>query len=229
MGIVIGLKSEQYPILSDLLEVVQEELYIDSNTKEIRKDISDFHLEILEKININLRNLIDTYGKMFNGHSTIENFMDEKLKIKGSAIWSASIHYNTDNIHVHIAVVEPNPTRERGSLKPKTFISMKSKAVNEILNMSRQYKKINKFIREDIIKNREEKLFVFILCLFFISYLLSDLVHVYLRTIWNIFSLVLGVILSMHSPNNPKKKIYNSVYYTLKRKNTYKPISTKGD
>ncbi len=70
---------------------------------------------------------------------------------------------------------------------------------------------------------------VFILCLFFISYLLSDLVHVYLRTIWNIFSLVLGIILSMHSPNNPKKKIYNSVYYTLKRKNTYKPISTKGD
>ncbi len=70
---------------------------------------------------------------------------------------------------------------------------------------------------------------VFILCLFFISYLLSDLVHIYLRTLWNIFSVVLGVILCIPSPNNPKKRIYNSVYYTLKRKNTYKHTSIKGD
>ncbi len=57
MGIVTGLKSEQYPILSDLLKVVQDEVYINLNTKEIRKDISDFRLEILEKININLSSL----------------------------------------------------------------------------------------------------------------------------------------------------------------------------
>ena len=30
-----------------------------------------------------------------------------------NAIWSASIHYNTDNIHVHVATVEPVPMRER--------------------------------------------------------------------------------------------------------------------
>ena len=29
------------------------------------------------------------------------------------AIWSASFHYNTDNIHIHIAVVEPVPMREQ--------------------------------------------------------------------------------------------------------------------
>ncbi len=79
------------------------------------------------------------------------------------AIWPASIHYNTDNIHFHIAVVEPNHTRksvkEQGKIKVTTFNKMKSKAVNEILDMSRQHEKINKLIREDIIKNREEKLF----------------------------------------------------------------------
>lgn len=29
------------------------------------------------------------------------------------AVWSAAIHYNTDNIHVHIATVEPEPVREK--------------------------------------------------------------------------------------------------------------------
>lgn len=29
------------------------------------------------------------------------------------AVWSAAIHYNTDNIHIHIATVEPEPVREK--------------------------------------------------------------------------------------------------------------------
>lgn len=31
----------------------------------------------------------------------------------GNAIWSAAVHYNTDNIHIHIATVEPEPMREQ--------------------------------------------------------------------------------------------------------------------
>lgn len=29
-----------------------------------------------------------------------------------NAIWTAAFHYNTDNIHIHVATVEPNPQRE---------------------------------------------------------------------------------------------------------------------
>lgn len=29
-----------------------------------------------------------------------------------NAVWSASIHYNTDNLHVHVAIVEPLPMRQ---------------------------------------------------------------------------------------------------------------------
>lgn len=29
------------------------------------------------------------------------------------AVWSAAIHYNTDNVHVHVATVEENPCREK--------------------------------------------------------------------------------------------------------------------
>lgn len=38
--------------------------------------------------------------------------MLEKEKL-GNAVWSAAIHYNTDNIHIHIATVEPEPMREQ--------------------------------------------------------------------------------------------------------------------
>ncbi len=31
----------------------------------------------------------------------------------GGAVWSAAFHYNTDNIHAHISIVEPHPTRKK--------------------------------------------------------------------------------------------------------------------
>ena len=39
------------------------------------------------------------------------NKMLEKEHLQ-NAIWSGAVHYNTDNIHVHIAIVEPHPMRE---------------------------------------------------------------------------------------------------------------------
>lgn len=41
----------------------------------------------------------------------------EKEGLDQSAVWSAAIHYNTDNIHVHISTVEPVPMREKKSIK----------------------------------------------------------------------------------------------------------------
>lgn len=34
-----------------------------------------------------------------------------------NAIWTASFHYNTDNIHIHVATVEPSPMREKKTFK----------------------------------------------------------------------------------------------------------------
>lgn len=85
--------------------------------------------------------------------------------MESSAVWSASIHFNTDNIHIHIAVVEPNPTRDtvfvngkeqyRGKLKPNTLNKMKSKVINNIMDRSRQQQEINKIIRERIIGTKQ--------------------------------------------------------------------------
>lgn len=41
--------------------------------------------------------------------------VSKMLKSEGleNAVWSAAIHFNTDNIHVHIATVEPEPMRKK--------------------------------------------------------------------------------------------------------------------
>lgn len=106
--------------------------------------------------------------------------MKEMLKNEGmdaSAVWSASIHYNTDNIHVHIAVVEPTPTRRqkeywvknedgikekkmqfKGGLKKGTLAKMRSKVVNNIVDRSEQLKEINDIIRKNIILEKKNNL-----------------------------------------------------------------------
>ena len=74
-----------------------------------------------------------------------------------TAIWSASFHYNTDNIHVHIATVElTNNPRERGKRTKSTIDRMKSNFINELRHREKEYKKINELIRDNIIKDREK-------------------------------------------------------------------------
>ncbi|PEB61242.1 hypothetical protein COM86_25315 [Priestia megaterium] len=85
--------------------------------------------------------------------------MKEMLKrerLNESAVWSAAIHYNTGNIHIHIATVEPQPNRERGKRKPKTLDAMKSTVVNQILNRGEQQQKINDLIRNDMVRKKKQ-------------------------------------------------------------------------
>lgn len=74
-----------------------------------------------------------------------------------TAIWSASFHYNTDNIHVHIATVElTNNPRKRGKRTEVELSKMKSNFVNELRHREKEYQKINELIRENIVKDREK-------------------------------------------------------------------------
>ena len=74
-----------------------------------------------------------------------------------TALWSASFHYNTDNIHVHIATVEltDNP-RKRGKRTKSELSKMKSNFINELRHREKEYQKINELIRENIVKDREK-------------------------------------------------------------------------
>lgn len=85
--------------------------------------------------------------------------MNEMLKREGldkSTIWSGAIHYNTDNIHIHIATVEPSPTRKRGKRKLQSLEKMKSKVINNIMDRSHEQKQINDLIRKQMVDEKKK-------------------------------------------------------------------------
>ena len=84
--------------------------------------------------------------------------MEEMLGLEKipNALWCGDIHFNTDNIHIHIATVEETVTRERGKRKPKTLEKMKSKIVNDLTDEKEIYKRINDIIRKDIVDSKKK-------------------------------------------------------------------------
>lgn len=115
------------------------------------------------------------------------NAVEKMLKKEGleNAIWSAAIHYNTDNIHIHIATVEPVPQRRKkefpvykddkkkdpvldpdgrpvtrseyvGRFQYKSIAACKSTVVNEILRTREVNYQINHMIRENIIAGKKD-------------------------------------------------------------------------
>lgn len=96
----------------------------------------------------------------------IRKSMSELTKDKGEneLIWSASIHYNTKHIHIHVASVElkPNekelklPTKERGKRKLSSLKTMKSKFINEMRNRDEFYKELDVLARDNMIGSKKE-------------------------------------------------------------------------
>lgn len=94
--------------------------------------------------------------------------MLEKEKLEGSAIWIGAIHSNTDNIHIHLAIVEPQPTRPviirdgktqiRGKFKYGSLAAGKSAVVNGIMQQSKENQLINSIIRDAIINGKKERM-----------------------------------------------------------------------
>lgn len=99
--------------------------------------------------------------------------MIEKEKMQ-SPVWTASFHYNTDNIHVHIATVELDPsylpqvhakdrkTKEklyddagqpvmqyRGKRKQSSLDAMKSTVANQIYDRTASFQRIDGLIRDN--------------------------------------------------------------------------------
>lgn len=85
--------------------------------------------------------------------------MDKEEEL-GGILWCGNIHYNTDNIHIHVSSVQQNVTREKGKLKKKTLDKMKSDFVNELIgNEYQEYlDKIDQIIRNDIISGFKDNI-----------------------------------------------------------------------
>lgn len=97
--------------------------------------------------------------------SAMQSMMKSE-NLTATLLWSAAVHYNTDNIHIHIAAVETTPTRpiikygpyageQKGKLKQTTLDDMKAQTYNALLDRSLQYTEITNLIRESIVGDKK--------------------------------------------------------------------------
>ncbi|WP_240678661.1 MobP2 family relaxase [Bacillus cereus] len=139
------------------------------NKSVLWQEVISFDNEWLEKHGIyNSESKMLDEEKLKDVTRKAMDVMMTKERLRDTAIWSAAIHYNTDNIHVHVAMVEPVPSggriiskgrfkgMHRGKRKQKSIDAMKSKVVNSIMDRSEEYKKINDLIRNKIVKSKKD-------------------------------------------------------------------------
>lgn len=135
------------------------------NNNILWKTVISFDMEWLKK-----NNMLDADNHLVEDKEIIQytrsvmNKILEKEGIKESAAWCGAIHYDQDNIHIHIATTEPGqsqrPRREDGELKGKWKYSSikagKSIMANSIMNNSEINLKINQLMRDNIIGVKKE-------------------------------------------------------------------------
>lgn len=63
-----------YPIFTDFLEFIEDQLYEDIKEGKQWEKVSQERKRRLESIELNIRNIVETYAHLFNGASTIEHF-----------------------------------------------------------------------------------------------------------------------------------------------------------
>lgn len=144
------LTEEQKAKLKESFEEAQK------NNSIMWQDVITFHNPWLQEQGIYdaRTHTVDERKLMYVTRQAMSKML-ERERLNESAVWSAAIHYNTDNIHIHIATVEPNPTRSRGKRKPKTLDVMKSTVVNQIRDRGKNQDRINHLIRKEMVDQKK--------------------------------------------------------------------------
>ncbi|WP_230932845.1 MobP2 family relaxase [Priestia sp. TSO9] len=145
------LKEEQKAKLKESFEEAQK------NNSIMWQDVITFHNPWLQEQGIYdaRTHTVDERKLMYVTRQAMSKML-ERERLNESAVWSAAIHYNTDNIHIHVATVEPNPTRSRGKRKPKTLDVMKSTVVNQIRDRGKNQDRINHLIRKEMVDQKKQ-------------------------------------------------------------------------
>lgn len=138
-----------------------------TNDSVMWQDVISFDNEWLEKYGLYdpKTGILDESRIMDSVRLSMRQIL-EREGMSQSAVWSGAIHYNTQHFHVHIAVVEPEPTREYGTFRNRktgeaytarrgyrsqTYLSeFRSKIANHLVDRDLQLGKINSLLREKI-------------------------------------------------------------------------------
>jgi DNA helicase HerA-like ATPase/uncharacterized protein (UPF0335 family) len=78
-GGITELENDEYPISSEYLQFVREELYEDVDNATVRENLTPSRILRLEKIELHIENLVNSYGQMFDGHSTVQDITNEQI------------------------------------------------------------------------------------------------------------------------------------------------------
>ncbi|PFG14453.1 VirB4 family type IV secretion system protein [Bacillus sp. es.036] len=70
---------QDYPIFSDFLAFVEDQLYENTKEGKQRENVSLERRRRLENIELNIRNVVETYANLFNGVSTMEHFDSQQV------------------------------------------------------------------------------------------------------------------------------------------------------
>lgn len=108
------------------------------------------------------------YDKVFKD-ATIASvtFFKEKMELNHTMTWVGGIHYNTDNIHIHVAVVETESSREkitkgkyrgqyRASLPKGTLKQMRSLHARTLFKRSPHLIRIPEIMRQNLNQSLKE-------------------------------------------------------------------------
>lgn len=133
-----------------------KELFKESQQKGsiMWQDVISFDNDWLKEIGVLNGNSIDEKRLKSVTRETMNQMMKNE-GISDSGVWTAAIHYNTDNIHIHMATVQTHNFKERGKRKPKTLEKMKSNVLNRLIDRSKENEKINTFIRKNLVETKE--------------------------------------------------------------------------
>lgn len=129
-----------------------KKLYKEAQDKKsnLWQDVFSFDNEWLEK-----QGIYDSKTKVLDEEKiqiAVRKAMDTLEKKSGKKyFWSASIHYNTGNIHVHVGSVQLDKIDRRGKRKLSAINAMKSSFANSLVDFNKEYQKINEVIREKLV------------------------------------------------------------------------------
>lgn len=84
---ITGLPPEEYPTFDDLLALIRSDLYENFEEGKVNRNLSPSKLRRLENIELTLSNLVNSYGKMFNGKTSIPDLSGKQI-----------IVYNVQNV-----------------------------------------------------------------------------------------------------------------------------------
>ena len=76
---IYGLDPKDYPIFSDLLALIQNELYSDIDKNVVNKNITRDRIRRLENIETQIKNITQSYGYLFNGYTSFPDISDEQI------------------------------------------------------------------------------------------------------------------------------------------------------